>query len=268
MHLDPRPGARPFGANTIEQLREEGPMVDSGGDDGALEVIAPRVVGSVRNLAQLAPFVVWRGEHPLADLETVEALGGLGIDTILSLRKDWEEERAVTGRLNPFYSGPAERTFWERHGFGYRQVQMEDYAAPQPEEVRDSMLAIDEEVAADHKVYLHCRAGVGRTGVVSAAWLISRGWTANDAVAMYVRFCDEIYQRASEYAATNGDAVQPREEYGRRVGFPSQIWALQQISEALGSPITRELGIKPERPEGTEGWEARYRSSLAPWRTR
>jgi protein-tyrosine phosphatase len=34
------------------------------------------------------------------------------------------------------------------------------------------------------KVYVHCRAGIGRTGTVAATWLVSQGLTGEDALQL------------------------------------------------------------------------------------
>ena len=48
----------------------------------------------------------------------------------------------------------------------------------------DNILAtIGNAAAAGERVYLHCRAGIGRTGTVAACWLVQHGLDADQALA-------------------------------------------------------------------------------------
>jgi protein-tyrosine phosphatase len=48
----------------------------------------------------------------------------------------------------------------------------------------DAIVAdMDRELGAGRSVYVHCWGGVGRTGTVVGCWHVSRGATADDALA-------------------------------------------------------------------------------------
>src|SRR5690349_8715576 len=60
---------------------------------------------------------------------------------------------------------------------------LEDMEAPTQEQLDRAVSAITRAVAAEMPVAVHCGAGLGRTGVVLAAYLVSKGMTANAAIA-------------------------------------------------------------------------------------
>jgi ADP-ribosylglycohydrolase len=62
----------------------------------------------------------------------------------------------------------------------YRREPIRDHGVPSgPETVARVIAMIDESLDAGHVVYLHCRAGIGRSATVAACWLANRGVAAD-----------------------------------------------------------------------------------------
>jgi ADP-ribosylglycohydrolase len=58
----------------------------------------------------------------------------------------------------------------------YRRFPIVDHGLPGSPEVMDEIVAaIDADLAAGRRVYLHCRAGIGRTGMAVGCYLIHKG---------------------------------------------------------------------------------------------
>lgn len=75
-------------------------------------------------------------------------------------------------------------------GLVFRRAPVRDLDSQQlRERLTDCVEALEQLLAAGHKVYLHCTAGVGRAPSVAIAWLIGcQGWSMQQA-------CDWVTHR-------------------------------------------------------------------------
>jgi hypothetical protein len=62
-----------------------------------------------------------------------------------------------------------------------------DFGVPSAGDMRRVLDAIDEALRAGDGVFLHCRAGIGRTGVVAGCLLVEQGFTPAEALALVQR---------------------------------------------------------------------------------
>lgn len=101
----------------------------------------------------------------LADLEPdLETLRKLGIRHVVSLT----EERPVL----PPHDEP----------FGHLHFPVYDMGIPQPRKTAEVCAWITERMDAGEAVLVHCRAGLGRTGMLLACCLVWRGEAAAEAI--------------------------------------------------------------------------------------
>jgi ADP-ribosylglycohydrolase/protein-tyrosine phosphatase len=59
-----------------------------------------------------------------------------------------------------------------RSGISYQRLPIRDHGLPEsPARMDEILAALDRELAAGRAVYLHCRAGIGRTNLVAGCWI-------------------------------------------------------------------------------------------------
>jgi protein tyrosine phosphatase (PTP) superfamily phosphohydrolase (DUF442 family) len=224
-------------------------------------LVVPSTLATIRNFAWVVPGVLARGEQPQLEPTIFAALRQAGVTTVLSLRPDREPPSANASRLWPEYYVEQEQALAEQAGMRFEQFPLEDFSAPPPERIAGALSLLDSLTNNGQAVYVHCRAGAGRTGLVSGAWEVTRGRSGDDVADSYARFMLHI-------ADALGYGDEQRAVYARRVGQPYSWWALREIVAALGRPVTREQTrlLPPEKPPQADHWEEGYRRQLRPWR--
>lgn len=100
----------------------------------------------------------YRGAQP--EMDDYQALKDLGITTIIDLRNDPTEY---------------EKSAVEALGMKYVNIPMSGWKYPKEEQIKEFMQVIND--PATGKVYVHCKAGKHRTGVVGAVYRYENyGW--------------------------------------------------------------------------------------------
>jgi protein tyrosine phosphatase (PTP) superfamily phosphohydrolase (DUF442 family) len=99
---------------------------------------------------------LWRGGAPAT--EGYEALAGAGVRTVIDLRAE--------------ASTDADARMLRRLGVDLVRIPIRDGQAPTTEQVAAFLKTVDE---SSGKVFVHCGAGVGRTGTMAAAYLVRSG---------------------------------------------------------------------------------------------
>ncbi len=226
------------------------------------DLSTPAHVAGIRNFGWAVPGLVARGEQPPLELATFEALRELGIRAVLSLRPDHEPPTPSSIQLWPEYIVERERDLVEAAGMRFFNVPLEDWSAPPPDSIADALTVLDTQVAREPGVYVHCRAGAGRAGVVSGAWLIAHGGTGDRAAELYELFMNNI-------AARRPMTAEELHVMRLHVGQQYVWWSLREIAHALGSPVRDGYDVlAPERPPEADAWPRSYWDALQPWRER
>jgi protein tyrosine phosphatase (PTP) superfamily phosphohydrolase (DUF442 family) len=220
---------------------------------------SPTSLGEIRNFAWVQPGRVACGEQPPSE-SAYRLLQQVGIASILSLRAAEEPAQQFEGWVTPYYRVDDEATRCHHVGLRFRHVPWTDNAAPDPTEVAEAICVLQEEVDEGRPVYVHCLAGSGRTGVISATWLMAQGVPAAEAIRNYGVFVDH-------FRVLRQITDEDRRAYFLRVGVGEQTWALEAIATALGRANTETSPLVPPRaPPGSEAWAVAYAMRLRRWR--
>lgn len=115
-------------------------------------------------------------------------LAGQEIDLLVSLTETPTDAEALTS-----------------HGIGLLHLPVVDFTAPTQQQLAEFVAAADQRIAEGERVGVHCAGGKGRTGTFLAAFLVSRGMTADEAIAEVRRLrpgsieTDEQEQAVEQY---------------------------------------------------------------------
>jgi len=114
----------------------------------------PRAIPGIGNFA-VVDGDVWRGGSPSDD--GYRSLAALGVTTVVDLRSD---------------SDTSDDALLDSLGITLVRVPVGDGRAPSAAELDKALAAIN---GSEGRVFVHCSAGVGRTGSVVAAYLVRSG---------------------------------------------------------------------------------------------
>jgi protein-tyrosine phosphatase len=107
--------------------------------------------------------------------EDLSSLRADGIDAVVCLVPQAELERYGVPTLSDAYAAA---------GFALLHLPLLDQKGAGDAELRRAVAWIDAQVAAGKSVLVHCVGGLGRSGMIAACWLRSRGASADDALTI------------------------------------------------------------------------------------
>ncbi|HET7527695.1 MAG TPA: hypothetical protein VFK10_17255 [Burkholderiaceae bacterium] len=136
---------------------------------------ALRASGDALALPHADCYWVWPGRfmagaHPATSLQSLLAAG---VDSFVDLTCD-------TPSLSRYASSLPPPVRWHGHA-------ITDFSVPSIALMRSIVETIDAELQRGTCVYVHCHAGVGRTGTALGCWLVGQGLSGSDALALIAR---------------------------------------------------------------------------------
>ena len=91
------------------------------------------------------------------------------------------------GELPPYENMLYEQAGWMGKIVTYRRISIHDLGLPTLEQMKITLDAIDEEIRLGKVVYVHCYAGIGRTGTVMGCYLARHGMQGDEALNSIAR---------------------------------------------------------------------------------
>jgi len=120
------------------------------------------------------------GEYPASryfEQKTQQILDGLlnlGVDTFIDLTR--------AGELPPYDSLLQLTAGWQEKRADYLRFPIADFDIPSEDEMRSLLAMIDERLQSGRSIYMHCYAGIGRTGTVVGCFLAERSGSGEAAL--------------------------------------------------------------------------------------
>jgi len=111
---------------------------------------------------------------PAVTDQQLHALLDCGVRSILNLQEAAEMDQADPPYA-PYWLRLQELTDSRGLAFRWQRHPIPDHTAPAPQDMRRILNALDQALAEDGAVYLHCWGGVGRTGTVVGCYLARHG---------------------------------------------------------------------------------------------
>lgn len=216
--------------------------------------------GGIANFGWVAPESIARGEQPRADLGGYAYLQEAGVTCLLCLREAWERRNLVAGRPFPDFHLEEEAEQCAAHGLRLVHVPFQDRTIPAADGLLQALQELEAQLGLGETVYLHCMAGIGRTGLVAALWRLAQGASGDDAAGEFVRYWLEFGEREDAIIGPLLDTVFDR------YGFGFQWWALLRLAEMVGSPACgQHEGAVEQEPDDAAEWLDQARCTVVPW---
>ena len=186
------------------------------------------------------------GEYPAGlnkrmPKSTLRQLLDAGVTFFLDLTEEWEKG------LPPYTPAlRAEAQAMDRM-VEHHRIPIPDFETPTVDQMRDILDTLDAALAGGHTVYVHCYAGIGRTGTVVGCYLVRHGKSGIEAL-------DELTRL--RHGSTLGDSPSPVTDEQRRLVY---YWAAFDPSprrqESDGVPATQDDRLPPKatQPLGKTG---------------
>jgi atypical dual specificity phosphatase len=128
---------------------------------------------------------------------TVASNGFNRVTAVLTLNKPFELEPSMIAT-------PVSPNDWKAAKVTQMHMQVQDFQKPSPQQFDECCAFLDEQLKPDSTVYVHCKAGRGRSCAVVCCYLVHRGMTAHDAMEYVKHHRPHVSMGSSQAESVNG----------------------------------------------------------------
>lgn len=163
--------------------------------------------------SKIEPYNLYLGALPLKNKGHLDDIMDLGVTHILSMVEDFELE---DGWINQ----PVKKTEWENAGAVVYQIPTVDFLPLSEIEITNGIEYLRQSLEDGHTVYIHCKAGVGRSASIVIAFLMhTQGMSLDEAIALVKEHRPQINLNAGQrraiqnYFQENEEETPPSKDY-------------------------------------------------------
>ncbi|HSB00692.1 MAG TPA: hypothetical protein VLE49_08585 [Anaerolineales bacterium] len=157
------------------------------------------------------------GEHPAQFDEEVTRTR---LDALLEAGFDMFVDLTRPNETLPYRLLLLEQAKIHEMEVAYQRFAIGDFGLPAPEQMNSILDTLDEGLQAEHKIYLHCWGGIGRTGTTVGCYLVRQGKTGAQALDQLSAWWRSVpksryYPRSPETAA-QADFIRNWSQYDKK----------------------------------------------------
>ncbi|QTA85788.1 protein-tyrosine phosphatase family protein [Desulfonema magnum] len=127
------------------------------------------------------PGKVLAGEYPPQSMKKCRAMLRCLLENSITFFMNFTEKGEK--RLKSYETLLHEEADALRVSVEHHRIPIQDFKTAEPEKIRQIINLIDSALAKGHKVYIHCFAGVGRTGMIAGCYLVQHGLSSGEALS-------------------------------------------------------------------------------------
>ncbi|MCE2982972.1 MAG: dual specificity protein phosphatase family protein [Parachlamydia sp.] len=208
--------------------------------------------------SKIEPHSLYLGGLPLKNQGHFDKIKELGVTHVISLVEDFELEEGWSHQ-------PVQGSEWMDAGIHVTHIKAIDFCPLTQEQLKEGIETLSSLIAEGHVVYVHCKAGVGRSASIAVGFLMQEhDLTLDEAIAFAKQYRPHINLNAYQQKAIQSYFSQ-EENDGEEIEVEESFFFNQPLvatEESLGKALSDMLDYVIE---GFTYESNQYPSFMADW---
>lgn len=190
---------------------------------------------------KIAPLNLYLGALPLENQGHLQAIVDLGVTHVLSMVEDFEIE-------DGWFNKPVKQKKWKEHGIEVKHIQAVDFLPLSQEQLGEGIEYLARTLEQGHSVYVHCKAGRGRSASVVVGFLMKHNHLSfDDAFALVkdqrpqINLNKQQQDAILSYFAQDGSTANPAQQERISGGIYHLFHNMNDLSEESLSKLLDDL---------------------------